>query len=144
MKTLLAAILALLVAPLSARAETPLRIAVVSRTIFYLPAWTAERQGFFKAAGIEPTIEVYDGAVRILADLRAGSHQIAIRCLREWRITLVRAKPVFWLGCGRPTGGPLAGTASGLRQWASPNSNSTVAAETRVTLNAQEVRFYVH
>ena len=25
-----------------ARAETPLRIAVVSRTIFYLPAWTAE------------------------------------------------------------------------------------------------------
>ena len=30
-------------------AQTPLKVGVVSRTIFYLPAWTAEQQGFFKA-----------------------------------------------------------------------------------------------
>src|SRR5262249_46762162 len=78
MRAIIAAILALLLAPLAARAETTLRIAVVSRTIFYLPAWTAEKQGFFKQAGIEPKIEVYDAADRILTDLRAGSHQIGI------------------------------------------------------------------
>src|SRR5262245_14675412 len=62
----------------TARAETALRISVVSRTIFYLPAWTAERQGFFKAEGIEPKIEVYNAADRILKDLDAGTHQIGI------------------------------------------------------------------
>ena len=83
MRAILAAILALLLAPLAARAETPLRIAVVSRTIFYLPAWTAEKQGFFKQAGIAPSIEVYDAADRILTDLRAGSHQIGITSIEN-------------------------------------------------------------
>jgi len=64
----------LLIASSLAQAETTLRVPVVSRTIFYLPAWTAEKQGFFKDAGIEPKIEVYDAADRILTDLRAGSH----------------------------------------------------------------------
>ncbi len=80
---IIAASLALLLAPLAARAETPLRIAVVSRTIFYLPAWTAEQQGFFKEAGIAPSIEVYDAADRILTDLRAGTHQIGITSIEN-------------------------------------------------------------
>jgi ABC-type nitrate/sulfonate/bicarbonate transport system substrate-binding protein len=83
MTRIIAAALALLVAPLAARAETPLRIAVVSRTIFYLPAWTAEQQGFFKEAGIAPTIEVYDAADRILTDLRAGTHQVGITSIEN-------------------------------------------------------------
>jgi ABC-type nitrate/sulfonate/bicarbonate transport system substrate-binding protein len=78
-----AVLLTLLIAPLAARAEAPLRIAVVSRTIFYLPAWTAEQQGFFKEAGIEPKIEVYDAADRILVDLHAGSHQIGITSIEN-------------------------------------------------------------
>ena len=83
MKRIFVAALALLLAPLAARAETPLRIAVVSRTIFYLPAWTAEKPGFFKQAGIEPKIEIYDAADRILTDLRAGSHQIGITSIEN-------------------------------------------------------------
>jgi NitT/TauT family transport system substrate-binding protein len=83
MKTILVAALALLLAPFAAHAETPLRIAVVSRTIFYLPAWTAEKQGFFKEAGIEPKIDIYDAADRILVDLRAGSHQIGITSIEN-------------------------------------------------------------
>lgn len=59
-------------------AETALRIGVVSRTIFYLPAWTAEQQGFFKAAGIDPKIEVYNDAHKIFTDLKAGNIQIGI------------------------------------------------------------------
>ena len=46
----LAAALALVLVAPSAQAQTTLRVPVVSRTIFYLPAWTAERQGFRKAS----------------------------------------------------------------------------------------------
>jgi len=41
--------LALGAAPASA--ETALNMAVVSRTVFYLPAWMAEQQGFFRQEG---------------------------------------------------------------------------------------------
>jgi ABC-type nitrate/sulfonate/bicarbonate transport system substrate-binding protein len=77
---LLAGILAagLALAPLPGNAETQLRIGVVSRTIFYLPAWTAVEQGFFKAEGIDPKIEVYDGAHKIFTDLQAGTVQVGI------------------------------------------------------------------
>src|SRR5262249_20025197 len=83
MKRIILTALALLLAPLAVRADTTLRIAVVSRTIFYLPAWTAEKQGFFKEAGIDPKIEVYDAADRILTDLHAGSHQIGITSIEN-------------------------------------------------------------
>jgi NitT/TauT family transport system substrate-binding protein len=73
---LMAAGLAL--SPLPGKAETQVRIGVVSRTIFYLPAWTAVAQGFFKAEGIEPKIEVYDDAHKIFTDLQAGTIQIGI------------------------------------------------------------------
>src|SRR5580693_8156576 len=81
--TTLATAIVLAAGPTAAQAQTPLRIAVVSRTIFYLPAWTAERQGFFKDAGIDPKIEIYDAADRILTDLRAGSHQIGITSIEN-------------------------------------------------------------
>lgn len=73
-----AAMIAALLVPSGSNAETTLRIGVVSRTIFYLPTWTAEKQGFFGEAGINPRIEVYDGSEKIYADLRAGTHQIGI------------------------------------------------------------------
>ena len=60
------------------KAETALRIGVVSRTIFYLPAWTAEQQGFFKAEGIAPKIEIYNDSHKIFTDLQAGTIQIGI------------------------------------------------------------------
>ncbi len=73
---IIGAVLAALAVPASA--ETALKIGVVSRTIFYLPAWTAEQQGFFKAEGIAPKIEVYNDAHKIFTDLKAGNIQIGI------------------------------------------------------------------
>src|SRR3954453_4564513 len=67
----------LLFMPVLAHAQTALRVPVVSRTVFYLPAWTAEKQGFFKEAGLDVTIEVYDGSEKIFHDLRSGTHQMA-------------------------------------------------------------------
>jgi len=75
---LIGAIFFAMALPGTAQVETPLRIAVVSRTIFYLPAWTAEKQGFFKSEGIDPKIEVYNAADKILKDIDAGTHQIGI------------------------------------------------------------------
>jgi ABC-type nitrate/sulfonate/bicarbonate transport system substrate-binding protein len=69
--------------PAFAHAQTALRVPVVSRTVFYLPAWTAEKQGFFKEAGLDVTIEVYDGSEKIFHDLRAGTHQIAIASIES-------------------------------------------------------------
>jgi ABC-type nitrate/sulfonate/bicarbonate transport system substrate-binding protein len=80
--TLAVAIAALLVSP-AVQAETTLRVPVVSRTIFYLPAWTAEQQGFFRQEGLDVKIEVYDTSEKIFHDLRAGTHQIAIASIES-------------------------------------------------------------
>jgi hypothetical protein len=68
----------MLVTPAALSAETPLRMAVVSRTVFYLPAWTAEKQGFFNAEGIDVQMKVYDTSEQIFEDLRTGAQHIAI------------------------------------------------------------------
>ena len=73
-----AGVFAIAVAMTAVQAQTPLRVGVVSRTIFYLPAWTATAQGFFKQQGVEVAIEVYDGSDKISDDLRAGKLQIGI------------------------------------------------------------------
>jgi hypothetical protein len=53
-------------------AAAPLRVAIVSRTVFYVPVWIADRLGYLKSHGIEPTIEVYDNAEKINEELRSG------------------------------------------------------------------------
>jgi len=78
-----AAAAVVLIAPAIAQSQTTLRVPVVSRTVFYLPAWTAEKQGFFKDEGLDVKIEVYDGSEKIFHDLRAGTHQIAIASIES-------------------------------------------------------------
>ena len=73
-----AGIFALAVMGAAPRADTPLRVGVVSRTIFYLPAWTAQAQGFFRQQGVDVAIEVYDGSDKISDDLRSGKLQIGV------------------------------------------------------------------
>jgi NitT/TauT family transport system substrate-binding protein len=83
MRALTTAMLALLVAPSVAAAQTTLNVGVVSRTVFYLPVWTAIEHGFFKQEGLDVAIEVYDGSDKISEDLRAGSKQIAITSIEN-------------------------------------------------------------
>ena len=83
MKTILAAALMVLLVPSFARAEMAFEVGVVSRTIFYLPAWTAINQGFFKQEGLDVRIEVYDGSDKISEDLRAGTKQIGITSIEN-------------------------------------------------------------
>jgi NitT/TauT family transport system substrate-binding protein len=69
--------------PLAGKAETTLNMAVVSRTVFYLPAWMAEKQGFFKAEGLEVKMRVYDSSDPIFVDLRKGEQQIAVASIES-------------------------------------------------------------
>jgi ABC-type nitrate/sulfonate/bicarbonate transport system substrate-binding protein len=73
-----AAVIALAILPSTSHAQTALAMAVVSRTVFYLPAWIAEKKGFFSAEGLAVTMKVYDGSDQIFEDLHTGAQQIAV------------------------------------------------------------------
>ncbi|MGE4165548.1 MAG: ABC transporter substrate-binding protein [Xanthobacteraceae bacterium] len=62
----------------AAFAAEDVKIAIVSRTVFYVPAWIAERKGFFKDENLNVEIKVYNNAEQIDSDLRAGKVQISI------------------------------------------------------------------
>jgi ABC-type nitrate/sulfonate/bicarbonate transport system substrate-binding protein len=55
-----------------------LRVAIISRTVFYAPLWAALAQHLFRDQGLSVVITVYDNAERITADLREGQIDIAI------------------------------------------------------------------
>jgi NitT/TauT family transport system substrate-binding protein len=78
-----AAAIALAAAMPAARGETVINMAVVSRTVFYLPAWMAEKQGLFKAEGLDVRMKVYDTSEPIFVDLRKNEQQIAVASLES-------------------------------------------------------------
>jgi NitT/TauT family transport system substrate-binding protein len=82
-RSLLAATLIALALASPAVAQTTLNMAVVSRTVFYLPAWLAEKRGFFKAEGLDVKMKVYDSSDPIFVDLRKGDQQIAVASIES-------------------------------------------------------------
>jgi NitT/TauT family transport system substrate-binding protein len=72
------AVLALLFAFGGTAAAADLRVAIVSRTVFYVPLWLAQDKGYLNEEGLRATIEIFDNAEKINADLRSGRSQIAI------------------------------------------------------------------
>jgi ABC-type nitrate/sulfonate/bicarbonate transport system substrate-binding protein len=54
------------------------KIALVSRTVFYAPVWVAEQNGYYRAEGIEPQFEIFDNAEKINEVMHSGEAQIAI------------------------------------------------------------------
>ena len=70
--------LAGLAAPSAAGAADVLQIANVSRTLFSLPLWVAQRKGFMKDEGLDTTSHILDNAEKINAALRSGEMQIAM------------------------------------------------------------------
>src|SRR5262245_43079400 len=77
------ALLASTFAWVPAQAQTTLNMAVVSRTVFYLPAWMAEKQGLFKAEGLDVKMKVYDSSDPIFVDLRKNEQQIAVASIES-------------------------------------------------------------
>lgn len=56
----------------------PINVALVSRTVYYAPLWTAQHNGYFKDAGLDVRLEVFDNAKKINEAMHAGRMQIAI------------------------------------------------------------------
>jgi ABC-type nitrate/sulfonate/bicarbonate transport system substrate-binding protein len=78
-----AAVFVLTAMPSNSQAETVINMAVVSRTVFYLPAWMAEKQGFFKAEGLDVRMKIYDSSDPIFVDLRKNEQQIAVASIEN-------------------------------------------------------------
>src|SRR3954464_8694549 len=55
-----------------------IKIALVSRTIFYAPVWVAEQNGYFRDEGVDARFEIFDNAYTINEAMHAGVAQIAI------------------------------------------------------------------
>jgi ABC-type nitrate/sulfonate/bicarbonate transport system substrate-binding protein len=55
-----------------------IKVALVSRTVFYAPVWTAEQKGYFEDEGLDVKFEIYDNAEKINEAMHAGAMQIAI------------------------------------------------------------------
>lgn len=55
-----------------------LNVALVSRTVFYAPVWTAEQKGYFKNEGLDVRFEIFDNAEKINEAMHSGKMQIAI------------------------------------------------------------------
>ncbi len=55
-----------------------LRVAIISRTVFYAPLWAAQAQHLFRQQGLLVEITVFDNAERITQGLREGQIDIAI------------------------------------------------------------------
>lgn len=55
-----------------------LKVAIVSRTVFFMPLWVADQKGFLRQEGIEATIEVVNNAEKINEQIQSGVAQVAI------------------------------------------------------------------
>jgi ABC-type nitrate/sulfonate/bicarbonate transport system substrate-binding protein len=79
-RTLVASAIAIvgLIGTAPAHAADVLHVANVSRTLFSLPLWVAQRQGFTKDEGLDVTSHILDNAEKINAALRSGQMQIAM------------------------------------------------------------------
>jgi ABC-type nitrate/sulfonate/bicarbonate transport system substrate-binding protein len=75
---LIAALLTLLGIPGAAWATEAVKVALVSRTVFNMPAWVAERKGFLKQEGIDPTLQIAANTEELSGQLRAGGYHFAI------------------------------------------------------------------
>ncbi|MGH6741086.1 MAG: ABC transporter substrate-binding protein, partial [Bradyrhizobium sp.] len=56
----------------------PINVALVSRTVFYTPVWTAAQNGYFRDEGLDVKFEIYDNAEKINAAMHSGAKQMAI------------------------------------------------------------------
>jgi NitT/TauT family transport system substrate-binding protein len=88
------ALLALLLALSGATAAADVRVAIVSRTVFYVPLWLAQDKGYLNEEGLRATIEIFDNAEKINADLRSGRSQIAISTPESVVIDAYRGGPL--------------------------------------------------
>ncbi|HEX9464954.1 MAG TPA: ABC transporter substrate-binding protein [Alphaproteobacteria bacterium] len=80
--SVLAVLAAVTVRPSAVLAEpstmTPLRVGVISRTVFYVPVWAGRTTGLFAEQGLDVNVSVLDNGEKANEELRAGGLQVTI------------------------------------------------------------------
>jgi ABC-type nitrate/sulfonate/bicarbonate transport system substrate-binding protein len=73
------ALLAIAGSSLPAAAADTVKLAAITRTVFYVPLWVAMHQGFLKDEGLDVEVTFFDNAGRTDEMLRTGEMQFVLR-----------------------------------------------------------------
>src|SRR6266567_8054347 len=65
--------------PLPASAADTVKLAAITRTVFYVPLWVAMHRGFLKDEGLDVQVTFFDNAGRTDEMLRTGEMQFVLR-----------------------------------------------------------------
>jgi len=76
---LLVALLSIAGSTLPASAADTVRLAAITRTVFYVPLWVAMHRGFLKDEGLDVQVTFFDNAGRTDDMLRTGEMQFVLR-----------------------------------------------------------------
>jgi ABC-type nitrate/sulfonate/bicarbonate transport system substrate-binding protein len=72
-------LLALVAAPLPAAAADAIKLAAITRTVFYVPLWVAMHRGFLTDEGLDVAVTFYDNAGHTDEMLRNNDVQLVLR-----------------------------------------------------------------
>jgi NitT/TauT family transport system substrate-binding protein len=78
-RALILALLALFGPPLPASAADTVKLAAITRTVFYVPLWVAMHRGFLTDEGLDVQVTFFDNAGRTDDMLRTGEMQFVLR-----------------------------------------------------------------
>jgi ABC-type nitrate/sulfonate/bicarbonate transport system substrate-binding protein len=73
------ALLGIVGTPLPASADDAVKLAAITRTVFYVPLWVAMHRGFLKDEGLDVDVTFFDNAGRTDEMLRTGEMQFVLR-----------------------------------------------------------------
>src|ERR1700736_3600865 len=76
---LIVALLAMAGMPLPASATDTVKLAAITRTVFYVPLWVAMHRGFLTDEGLDVQVTFFDNAGRTADMLRTGEMQFVLR-----------------------------------------------------------------
>src|ERR1700692_1048810 len=76
---LIVALLAPAAIPLPASAADTVKLAAITRTVFYVPLWIAMHRGFLTDEGLDVQVTFFDNAGRTDDMLRTGEMQFVLR-----------------------------------------------------------------
>ncbi len=78
-RVLILAVLGMGGLPLPASAADTVKLAAITRTVFYVPLWVAMHRGFLKDEGLDVEVTFFDNAGRTDDMLRTGEMQFVLR-----------------------------------------------------------------
>src|SRR6195256_3867737 len=76
---LIATLLSMVAMTLPASAEDTVKLAAITRTVFYVPLWVAMHKGFLKDEGLDVQVTFFHNAGRTDDMLRTGERQFVLR-----------------------------------------------------------------